>query len=584
MSLETYATVSYPELLRLPVEVIAEVVQYIVEADDLSGYLHLCKTCRLLYVSLWVETAEIWRSLYRALYDPVINNTDSEIEIGEASTWSDSEYGQYKKVIKGRLLAMKELKIIGMRLDENVVPWRTLPGYGTQRHLKPDTNQCVKKNSSWPTVRLPKVTHVTHALWVLTRIGADHCMIRLTTFDEKPFYSAETISKLYEIIAKIAVIDPPVLSALYRNEYESFRYIRTTLLRHEIRTIHSLLMINMSGLGYRQCFPWPMCHVFFIILFCGPSILANEALDCSSKKIPGQETDGHGVGAILRQAVPSWFNLGNSADNITPIPLTSPERIIKLTRQQLSNAGVEDSIMMAGEWTGYYAYSVFASNDQSDEENDNDDDELVAVGIQRLNPDLEYAARGIRVDKRMTFRLVDWTTDTLKNGYGGSNRKTSTETNGQVKSSKPLYLNSEKDAQVVNVADNYFRGASFKLKREVQDPDLYVDDLTDRANWGHQRVFSGRGQDAIGEFGIRGFVSERSGLVRMVKSYFNPDFQALVKDRVYFEFGDQPHQLQYDLRGNCVAWYYRGYIGSEGVIGLWYDDDVSGPFWIYRLR
>ncbi|KAF9208378.1 hypothetical protein BGZ49_008963 [Haplosporangium sp. Z 27] len=517
MSLETYATVSYPELLRLPVEVIAEVVQYIVEADDLSDYLHLCKTCRLLYVSLWVETAEIWRSLYRVLYDPVINNTDSEIEIGEASTWSDSEYGQYKKVIKGRLLAMKELKIIGMRLNENVVPWRTLPGYGTQRRLKPDTNQCVNKKSSWPTVRLPKVTHVTHALWVLTRIGADHCMIRLTTFDEKPFYSAETISKLYEIIARIAVI-------------------------------------------------------------------ANEALDCSSKKIPGQETDGHGVGAILRRAVPSWFNLGNSADNITPIPLTSPERIIKLTRQQQSNAGVEDCIMMAGEWTGYYAYSVFASNDQSDEENANDDDELVAVGIQRLNPDLEYAARGIRVDKRMTFRLVDWTTDALKNGYGGSNRKISTETNGQVKASKPLYLNSEKDAQVVNVADNYFRGASFKLKREVQDPDLYVDDLTDRANWGHQRVFSGRGQDAIGEFGIRGFVSERSGLVRMVKSYFNPDFQALVKDRVYFEFGDQPHQLQYDLRGNCVAWYYRGYIGSEGVIGLWYDDDVSGPFWIYRLR
>ncbi|KAF9349790.1 hypothetical protein BGX26_011967 [Mortierella sp. AD094] len=619
MNSGAYDSAIYPAIWSLPIELLAELAQYIVQADDLSDYLHFSQTCRCLYATLWVDTAEMWRYIFRALYDPAaFESANIVTQIDGASIWnqSDESYNScldrshYKLALKGRLQALRELRQIGNRLDEDVVPWRTLPGYGTHRGLEPNTVQCVSITACGQTLRIPTKIQVAHALWMLARIGAEHVdknllWIRAVTtpklwayatylwFNQKrlqqhvvaeqPFYKLETISELYEILAKIAVIDTCVLSALYRNEYESFRYIRGVLLRHESRTIHSLLKLHRGGITSRLCFPWSMCHVFYMILFCGPSILA-KVLISPPEMIPGQATaDGHELGAILQRAVPTWFNLGNSPDNIAPIPLTNSKKTIGLTQQQQSKTGLGTSSMMAGEWTGYYAYSVLVSHDHSDAETDSDDDELRTSGVERLTPDLEYAARGLRVDRKMTFRLVDWTNESLRNYEGGSDWKPLVSDQGEA--DRPLYLSSEKDAKVVNILDEYFRrpSTSDEGSHETEGADLDVDDLSDRAHWGHQRVFSGRGHDAIGEFGMRGFVSERSGLVRIVKSYFNPDFQMLVKDRVYFEFGDQPHQLQSTLAGNSVVWYYRGRMGPEGILGLWYDDDVSGPFWIYRL-
>ncbi|KAG0019798.1 hypothetical protein BGZ80_005254 [Entomortierella chlamydospora] len=613
MNSGAYGSAIYPAIWTLPVELLTEVAQYIVQVDNLSDYLHFSQTCRCLYATLWLDTAEMWRHIFRTLYDPAaFENTDTAIQMDGIPVWNpsnESNGSHYKLALKGRLQALQELRQIGNRLDEDIVPWKTLPGYGTQRGLEPNTVQCVGVTACG---RVPSEMQVAHALWMLARIGAEHVDKNLLWIREvatpklwayatylwfnqkrfqqhivagQSFYKLETISELYETLAKIAVIDTCVLSALYRNEYESFRYIRGVLLRHESRTIHSLLKLNRGGITPRLCFPWSMCHVFYMVLFYGPSILAKEVLISPPKMISRQATvDSHELEVILQRAVPTWFNLGSNPENIAPIPLTIPKKTIRLTQQQQPKAGQGMNSLMGGEWTGYYAYSVLVSHNQSDVETDSDgdDDELRTPGVERLIPDLEYAARGLRVDKKMTFRLVDWTNESLKN-EGESDRNPLMSDLGEA--DMPLYLSSEKDADVVNILDEYFRrpSTSDEGNIEIEGAGLDVDDLSDRTHWGYQRIFSGRGHDAIGEFGMRGFVSERSGLVRIVKSYFNPDFQMRVKNRMFFEFGDQPHQLQSDLQGNSVVWYYRGRMGPEGILGLWYDDDVSGPFWMYRV-
>ncbi|KAG0228831.1 hypothetical protein BGW42_001911 [Actinomortierella wolfii] len=65
------------------------------------------------------------------------------------------------------------------------------------------------------------------------------------------------------------------------------------------------------------------------------------------------------------------------------------------------------------------------------------------------------------------------------------------------------------------------------------------DDLRRRSNWRHQILFSGHGRDACGHFGIRGTLSERTGLIRFIKTYYVPPH------------GQEPPQaLSNDMNGN----------------------------------
>ncbi|KAF9109992.1 hypothetical protein BGX27_006906 [Mortierella sp. AM989] len=618
MRLKVDSNAMYPALWNLPIELLAEIAQYVVLADDLSDYLHLGQTCRQLYAMLWFDTAEMWRRVYRTLYDPAgFESFNSTLQIEGGSNSSDNYL--YKSALKERLLALQELGDIGIELEADIVSWKSLPGYGTHIGLEPNTMQRTDAVANGQVAKVSTNTQIAHALCVLATIGIEHVGKNLywvqmvatpklwayatylwfnrqqlqqpaPAMKEQLFFKTETISTLYIVLSRVAIIDPSILGALYRNEYESFRYIRGALLRHETETIHSMLKLQSNSASSQLYFPWSMIHVFYMVLFCGPSILAKEVLISPPRKISPQTTfDGHELSAILERAVPSWFNLGNSVDSITPIPMTNFPQTSSLMQQQKYKTGKGSCALMAGEWTGYYAYSLFTSHNPSGTESDgdgDDDDDLTIGEVERLSPDLEYAARGLRVDKKMTIYLVDWITESLRNDEEGLNKKSSSASSCQEKENKPLYLNSGKDAEVVKIIDEFFRrqSSSEETIQELKEQDQDVDDLSNRAHWNHQRVFSGRGRDAIGEFGIRGFVSERSGLVRLVKSYFNPDYQMLVKDMVYFEFGDLPHQLEYDLlQEKSVVWYYRGHMGPEGILGLWFDDDVSGPFWMYRV-
>ncbi|KAF9972346.1 hypothetical protein BGZ73_004557 [Actinomortierella ambigua] len=62
------------------------------------------------------------------------------------------------------------------------------------------------------------------------------------------------------------------------------------------------------------------------------------------------------------------------------------------------------------------------------------------------------------------------------------------------------------------------RGNSSTPSHEDQVP--VCDDLRRRRNWRHQTLFSGHGRDACGYFGIRGVLSQQTGFVRFIKTYF----------------------------------------------------------------
>ncbi|KAF9162654.1 hypothetical protein DFQ26_003367 [Actinomortierella ambigua] len=62
--------------------------------------------------------------------------------------------------------------------------------------------------------------------------------------------------------------------------------------------------------------------------------------------------------------------------------------------------------------------------------------------------------------------------------------------------------------------------ASSSSSSSCEDQVPLCDDLHRRRNWRHQTLFSGHGRDACGYFGIRGVLSQRTGFVRFIKTYF----------------------------------------------------------------
>ncbi|KAF9194779.1 hypothetical protein BGZ50_005819 [Haplosporangium sp. Z 11] len=401
----------------------------------------------------------------------------------------------------------------------------------------------------------------------------------------RSYCEPEVLCGLHDIVAHIGANDPYILDALYRNKYESFRYIRGTLFQHEDRDIYQLLRSETLPLAR---FPWSMCQVFFLILFCGPTIIDKDitAEHAESAMISSNTSEGdtsmtdesETQHAPLRW-VPSWFNWGISGTTVRPIPL-----------DPMINPHKTGRYSMQGQWAGYYSYQVFVPADVEVIGLTNGM-RLGHMHLPRTMNEYEYAARGLCLDQCMAIRFVDWTTDMLGQGEHGA-------AIDQVSESLPFYLSAERDVTAMKLVDRIFQNQHAGQAQRQERPVLDEDDLEDKSHWTYQRVFSGQGHDAIGVFGIRGVFSERTGLVRMVKNYFDPRRGFPELDTLCFEFGreyeERSDQLSYLAHGDMITWYYRGHLdprdrekgdadGGAGVLGIWYDDDVSGPFWMYRV-
>lgn len=320
-----------------------------------------------------------------------------------------------------------------------------------------------------------------------------------------------------------------------------------------------------------------MVQVFFVILFCGPTVCSVDkqanAIRRAALAKSSSSANGSPAREILerriRSLVPSWFNFGDGSEALKPIPLIAlPKRFNPLEVPVPNNM-----FSLHGKWTGYYAYREFDPTVESESEDEDEFDQLLN---QRPPRDLEYSARGLRLDQRMKMDLVCWTTESVERGAhnpGGD----------------PLYLHNMTDLRAMQEVDRCFLVARSCCTSDQAGANMDCDDLNQSLNWQHQRIFSGRGRDEIGDFGIRGIISERSGLVRMVKNYIpvDPDFVSNGHNRsLLVEFGSGHDRMSFDLNGETIVWYYRGVMETRegpGILGLWYDEDVSGPFFLYTV-
>lgn len=378
-------------------------------------------------------------------------------------------------------------------------------------------------------------------------------------------------------------IDPYVLNAIYRDKYESFRYLRGSVFRREDACSYGRLAVEQIP---RLWYPWSICQIMYMVLFCGPSVM--YYMDKEEEAKDGDAVTKKRKIASNTDWLPSWFNFG--VGHITPVPLTIPPSI---KQQQRPFSG--SATGLAGSWTGYYAYS--------------DEESADLMALQRTTGP-EFACRGIALDARMKLVIVNWTTSSSATATSSPTvvRKIQ-EANGD---EQPLYLTSDLDVQAFKLVDRYFmpfRQGSSLAEEEVSS----MDDLDDKTQWRYQRIFSGRGTDIFGEYGVRGILSEQSGLVRMVKTYFrhfggaaalSPEETAAALQweedepwKAYMEFGAHRNQLKFMLNSGSSVWYYRGQLMPQdqrgekvgrgtgyGIQGLWFTDVDSGPFWIYNTE
>lgn len=367
------------------------------------------------------------------------------------------------------------------------------------------------------------------------------------------------------------------MDAIYRDKYESFRYLRGSVFRREDGCSYGRLAVEQIP---RLWYPWSICQIMYMVLFCGPSVMCYV----DKEKAKGGDTVAKKRKiASSTDWVPSWFNFG--AGHITPVPLMIPPSI---KQQQRPFSG--SATGLAGSWTGYYAYS---------------DEESADLMALRRPTAPEFACRGIALDARMKLVIVNWTTTSSATTTSSPTvaRKIQ-EANGD---EEPLYLTSDLDVQAFKLVDRYFmpfRQGSSLAEEEVSS----MDDLEDKTQWRYQRIFSGRGTDIFGEYGVRGILSEQSGVVRLVKNYFRHSGGAAVLSpeeaatqwegdepwKAYMEFGTHRDQLKFMLNNGSSVWYYRGQLmppdeGEKvgrgtgyGIQGLWFTDVDSGPFWIYN--
>ncbi|KAF9925497.1 hypothetical protein BGZ67_008573 [Mortierella alpina] len=595
------------DLLRLPLELLSCVVQYLVQADDLHDHLSLSRTCKDLYATLWVDSADMWKIVWKELYDdsPVVSDqTHNGMLCSEV----------YKETIKSRMKTLQLTRGIATKLGHTTHPSEQGDDpdlyhaeHKTQRRRKtPKQAYALSPNAYLNTMMA--LVDLAHGLgdknahWVQSATTSEfwahaiHLWFSKATVGGGPlrashmYHAPATLCKLFDVLAKVATADPSLLRGLYCNSYGSFSHVRRLLINTPNDRFSRRLILEAQS---RSWFPWSVCHVFFLTLFCGPGVALHP-----TSPVPWPP---------LVPVIPSWFNQGIQPTSIKPIPLIPPYRSRVERLQQQVHQGQSPrtkSYPMSGRWTGYYAYQTFlpyvnnavpmddeddvvsdygADNDDSatyeSDDLQSDEERPLRTGITRGQ---EFAMRGLKVDRRMIVDLVDGTTDWLDPFERLAGRATGSQNRNTTADSEPLYLSSDIDAMVLSATDESFL-SNVALRKNLADED----DLNHRRNWGHQRVFSGRGHDAVGDFGIRGIVSEKTGLVRMIKTYFSASQLEFVRGRQFFEFGNQPHQLASHPRTGLLRWCYRGHVDPEGegpgVVGLWYDEEVSGPFWLYRV-
>ncbi|KAF9287852.1 hypothetical protein BGZ68_001201 [Mortierella alpina] len=586
--------------LRLPPELLSCIIQYLVQADDLQDYLSLSRTCKDMHATLCADSADMWKIVWKELYDDTpepADQIDNDVLNSEV----------YKESIKSRMKTLQLSRGIATKLGQITHPSKRdlyFGEYKKQPHRKtPKPVYALSPEAYLNTIMA--LIDLAHGLgdknvhWVQGASTSEfwahaiHLWFSKAAVGGGPlrashaYHGPATLCKLFDILAKIATNDPSILRGLYCNSYGSFSHLRRLLFNPPKDRFSRRLALEPQS---RSWFPWSVCHVFFLTLFCGPEVTLEP-----SSPIPWPPP---------LAIIPSWFNQGIQPISIKPIPLIPPHRsrLGQLHRRaHQGHSQRNKSYAMGGRWTGYYAYQIFlphinnavpmdeeddvVSSDYDSEEFESDDlqpdDERrpLRTGITRGQ---EYAVRGLKVDRRMVIDFVDGTTDWLdpyERSVGRAARPQDCKTTTQP---APLYLSNDIDAMVMTATDE-----SFLPKVTTRENLADEDDLTHRSNWGHQRVFSGRGHDAIGEFGIRGIVSEKTGLVRMVKAYFSASQLEVVRGRQFFEFGNQLHQLAPHPRTGLLRWSYRGHVDPDGegpgIVGLWYDDEVCGPFWLYRV-
>ncbi|KAF9980107.1 hypothetical protein BGZ75_008818 [Mortierella antarctica] len=519
------------DLLRLPLELLSCVVQYLVQADDLHDHLSLSRTCKDLYATLWVDSADMWKIVWKELYDdsPVVSDqTHNGMLCSEV----------YKETIKSRMKTLQLTRGIATKLGHTTHP--------SEQGDDPDLYHAEHK-----TQRRRKTPKQAYAL--------------------SPNAYLNTMMALVDLAHGLGDKNAHWVQSATTSEFWA----------HAIHLWFSKATVGGGPLRASHMYhaPATLCKLF--------DVLAKVAT-----AVP---------------VIPSWFNQGIQPTSIKPIPLIPPyrSRVERLQQQVHQGQSLRTkSYPMSGRWTGYYAYQTFlpyvnnavpmddeddvvsdygADNDDSatyeSDDLQSDEERPLRTGITRGQ---EFAMRGLKVDRRMIVDLVDGTTDWLDPFERLAGRATGSQNRNTTADSEPLYLSSDIDAMVLSATDESFL-SNVALCKNLADED----DLNHRSNWGHQRVFSGRGHDAIGDFGIRGIVSEKTGLVRMIKTYFSASQLEFVRGRQFFEFGNQPHQLASHPRTGLLRWCYRGHVDPEGegpgVVGLWYDEEVSGPFWLYRV-
>ncbi|KAG0038529.1 hypothetical protein BGZ82_011732 [Podila clonocystis] len=530
-----------PPILTIPFEVLEEIVSYLVAANTISDLFHLSQTCKDLYASVWDPASDIWRVVWNSLYDDLKPADTAALATSNTSSAIVLNKYRYKHHLKRRLRVFRDVGVVAQALRDDIVPWESIAyGYihGTNQP-RPDQKQ-------------PEDEDIAETMTDIIDIAAEH--------------------------------DPYALDAIYRDKYESFKYLRGSVFRREDGCSYGRLAVDQIP---RLWYPWSICQIMYMVLFCGPSVMYYMNKE--------QEAKGVGVSGKKRKIassadwVPSWFNFGLNGHLITPVPLTIPPsiKIQQLHQQQHPFTG------LVGNWTGYYAYS--------------DEESADLMALQRTTGP-EFACRGIALDARMKLVIVDWTTDSCV--ATSSSSPTALKTLHQLanRDVQPLYLRSDLDAQAFKLVDRYFIPFRQPPTSAEEEKVSSMDDLEDRTQWQHQRIFSGRGTDIFGEYGVRGILSEQSGLVRMVKHYLrhfggaaavpSPEEAAAALQweeaepwKAYLEFGTHTDQMKFLLNNGSSVWYYRGQLMPQdqegekmgrGIQGLWFTDVDSGPFWIYN--
>ncbi|KAF9303356.1 hypothetical protein BGZ74_003929 [Mortierella antarctica] len=594
-----------PPILIIPFEVLGEIVPYLVAANTISDLFHLSQTCKDLHASVWDPASDIWRVVWSSLYDDLKLTDATALTTSDVSSAIVWDKYQYKHHLRRRLHVFRDVGVVAQALRDDIVIWESIAyGYthGTNQP-KPGQKQPehediaetvmdiidiaaehVSRNMYW--IRTLVASEVwAFSIYLLYRLADEAWMLARCPTLGKP----ATLCRFYLVLAQVCATDPYALEAIYRDKYESFKYLRGSVFRREDGCSFGRLAVDQIP---RLWYPWSICQIMYMVLFCGPSVM--YYVDKEQEKARGGG-GGDGSGKKRKVAtsadwVPSWFNFGVNGHLITPVPLTIPPSIKTQQSQQQHRLFTG----LAGSWTGYYAYS--------------DEESADLMALQRTTGP-EFGCRGIALDARMKLAIVDWTTDSCV-ATSSSSPTVSRKILHQAanRGAQPLYLRSDLDAQAFKLVDRYFmpfRQPPTKSAKEEQVSSM--DDLEDKAQWQHQRIFSGRGTDIFGEYGVRGILSEQSGLVRMVKHYFrhfggvaavpSPEEAAAALQwedepwKAYLEFGTHGDQMKFLLNTGPSVWYYRGQLMPQdqegetmgrGIQGLWFTDVDSGPFWIYN--